>query len=98
MPFRCCCFHYSLVPALEVSLVTNKNLTTGLWLSTASVVVSVFIVIFLIDNIFIGVTATHLTTSVLPTLLLMSLGIILGFPFPTSIRLLKLTGHEHHIP
>jgi len=79
-------------------IVTNKNLTTGLWLSSAGVMVSVFIVLFVINNYFINVTPTYLNTSILPALLLMTLGIILGFPFPTSIRLLKLTGHEYDIP
>jgi len=86
------------VGSLMSGFVSNKRLLVALWVSAISVTISIFIVMYVIKLFADGMMPSNVMTPEVFVVLLISIGIILGFPFPLSIRLLKRLGAQKDIP
>ena len=84
--------------SLISSRLPDQRLSTGVWVSAATAAASVMVVAMLIESTFKGTLSTALEMPVVPALLLITLGLSLGIPFPLSMRLMKQMKRQSDIP
>jgi len=78
--------------SLITRLIPDNQLWTGLWVASLSIALSVFGLMVLVGSSFDNVMF------LVPVILVVVLGVMLGVPFPLAIRLLKHIGQSDHIP